>query len=150
MCSGGRPRQLPLLRCCREQALSRMCFCVSWRLSQLRVFRVQSMYRLYNARRMSTRLKTLPQNHTLARGEDAVFTNVRGLVDLNGRLRRAPVRPDEPARDSFPFAPDNIRDAGLRRRGSGHPREQKIDQLPKAIDRRPALSRLVARAHQMP
>lgn len=98
---------------------------------------------------MPTRLKTLQPNHTFARGDDAVFTNVRGLADLNGRLSRAPVRPDEPVGESFPFAPDNIRNAGLRRRGSRHMREQKIDQLPKAIDPRLALSRLVARAHQM-
>ncbi len=98
---------------------------------------------------MSTRLKPLHPNHTLARGDDAVFTHVRGLADLNERLSRAAVRPDEPVGESFPFAPHNIRNARLRRRGSRHPREQEIDQLPKAINPRLSLSCLVARAHQM-
>jgi len=98
---------------------------------------------------MSTRLKALQPNHTLARGEDEVYTYVRGLADLGGRLSRAHARSDEPLGDSLSFAPRDIHDTGLHRRGSRHPREQEIDQLPKTIDRRLSLSRVVARAHQM-
>ena len=51
---------------------------------------------------MSTRPKALQAkpNHTLGRGEDAVFTHVCGLANDNGGQFRAPVRSDEPLGDN--------------------------------------------------
>jgi len=73
-------------------------------------------------------------NHTLGRGEDAVFTHVRGLADLTGvsvMLQSIRTNPLEIIVILF------LTVYGIQAfiaRGSRRPREREIDQFPKAVN----------------